>query len=92
MRGLKNLLFGASVPGEKRSVPDWTELHRELSRKGVILRSLWEEYRVAEPQGYGYSRFCDLYRAWRGRLDLVIRQTHRPGEKVFVDYSGLTAR
>ena len=90
---LKGLLFGApAAPAPERPIPDWVQLHRELgSKKGVTLRLLWQEYRLAEPRGYGYSRFCELYRAWRGRLDVVMRQSHRPGEKVFVDYAGQTA-
>lgn len=89
---LKHQMFGPPPTGEPRPAPDWAEVHRELSRKGVTLRLLWEEYRLAEPRGYGYSRFCDLYRVWCGRLDVTMRQTHRPGEKAFVDYSGLTAQ
>jgi len=56
----------------------------------VTLSLLWEEYRAVHPDGYGYSRFCDLYRAWRGRLALTMRQTHVAGEKMFVDYAGAT--
>lgn len=89
---LKGLLFGApAAPAPERPIPDWAQLHQELGRKGVTLRLLWQEYRLAEPQGYGYSRFCELYQAWRGQLDVVMRQSHRPGEKVFVDYAGQTA-
>lgn len=51
---------------------------------------LHEEYRAQHPDGYGYTRFCQLYRAWQGELDLVMRQEHVPGEKLFVDYAGLT--
>lgn len=39
---------------------------------------------------YQYSSFCDHYRAWAGRLSLSLRQTHAPGEKLFVDYAGPT--
>ena len=49
---------------------------------------LWEEYRAAIPDGYGYSRFCDLFREFERRLSPVMRQQHNAGEKVFVDYSG----
>ena len=72
-----------------RPLPDFTTLYRELKRRGVTLELLWQEYRQGHPEcGYGYSRFCDLYRAWRGQLDLVMRQEHRAGEKLFVDYAG----
>ncbi len=51
---------------------------------------LWSEYSQANSQGYGYSRFCDLYRAWAKTLDVVMRQSHKAGEKMFVDYAGMT--
>ena len=74
---------------QPRAAPDFKSVHRELRRKGVTLQLLWEEYREAYPRdGYGYSRFCDLYRGWAGKLDVVMRQEHRAGEKVFVDFSG----
>ena len=74
-----------------RPEPDWARVHRELSRhKGVTLQLLWLEYCEAHPDGYQYSRFCDRYREWRGRLDVVLRQVYRAGEKAFVDYAGST--
>ena len=69
---------------------DWPAIHRELRRKGVTLQLLWEEHRASHPNGYGYSRFCELYRAWEGRLSPTMRQTHVAGEKLFVDYAGTT--
>ena len=68
--------------------PDWTTVHRELKRKHVTLSILWEEYIAAEPDGYRYSRFCELYRAWEGRLSVTMRQAHAAGDKLFVDYAG----
>ena len=73
------------IPRDQRPLPDWPAVHRELRRKGVTLQLLWEEHRAVHPQGYGYSRFCELYRAWEGRLSPVMRQTHVAGEKLFVD-------
>jgi transposase len=74
-----------------RPVPDFQRLYRELRRKGVTLELLWQEYRAEHPDdGYGYSRFCDLYRRWRGQLDVVMRQEHRAGEKLFTDWAGMT--
>jgi len=62
-----------------------------LRRKGVTLSLIWEDYRAAHPNdGYGYSRFCDLYRRWEGRLSPIMRQHHVAGERVFVDYAGAT--
>ena len=76
-------------PGQRRRIePDWAELARELKRPGVNLTVLWEEYREIHPEGYGYSRFCDLLRGFERRLTPVMRQHHVAGDKVFVDYSG----
>jgi transposase len=76
---------------EERPLPGWAEVDRELRRKGVTLALLWEEYRAAHPEdGYGYSRFCELYGQWRRRVDLVMRQEHKAGEAMFVDYAGAT--
>jgi len=56
--------------------PDWAHIHRDLRRKGVTLSLLWEEYRADHPEGYGYSRFCELYTQWEGKLSPVMRQRH----------------
>jgi transposase len=89
---LEALLFHP-VGGASRLVeaqPDWPAIHRELKRPGVTLSLLWEEYRAVHPEGYGYSRFCDLHRRWHGRLAPVMRQHHVAGERIFVDYAGNT--
>jgi len=90
---LERLLFPPPplIPSNERFVPPWADVHTELRRKGVTLALLWEEYRAEHPkEGYQYSRFCDLYREWRGKCDLSMRQEHRSGEKMFVDYCGQT--
>jgi transposase len=89
---LERLLFPppSNVPSDQRPQPDWAAIHRELRRPGVTLLLLWEEYRAAWPDGYGYSRFCDLHRAWAERLSATMRQVHVAGEKMFVDYAGAT--
>ena len=75
----------------KHRGPDWTGIHKELqTHKNLTLQLVWQEQRESNPEGYGYSRFCDLYRLWLKKLDLVLRQTHRAGEKMFVDYAGAT--
>lgn len=71
--------------------PDYAAIHRELqTNKHVTLQLLWEEYREQQPDGYRYSRFCDLFRKWIKCQDLVLRQEHRAGERIFVDYAGPT--
>jgi transposase len=87
-------LMGAAPEGERAGspapVPDWPSIHEELRRKSVTLALLWKEYRQTHPEGYGYSRFCELYQRWAGVLDPVLRQHHAPGEKMFVDWAGQT--
>jgi transposase len=80
--------------------PDWSAVHVQMRQRGVTLSLIWEEYRATHPKdGYGYSRFCDLYRRWEGRLSPTshrrcacgaTRQHHVAGERVFVDYAGDT--
>jgi len=94
-QGLEALLFaplGGSTPGKRRKTePDWAVVHRELRRPGVTLLLLWEEYRTAhQGGGYGYSRWCELYRSWEARLSPTMRQVHPAGERLFVDYAGQT--
>ena len=79
---------GAGAGVRKRPEPDWGQLVRELRRPAVTMMILWEEYRQACPDGYGYSRFCELLRAFQQRLSPVMRQHHIAGDKLFVDYSG----
>lgn len=80
----------ASSSPSGRPHPDWAEIHQELKRKGVTLQLLWEEYRENDPSGYQRSQFCNLYRQFAKKLDLSLRQIHRAGEKLFVDYAGQT--
>ena len=73
-----------------KPLPDWPAIHQQLGRKSVTLQLLWEEYHQAHPDGYGYSRFCDLYGEWRRGVTATMRQTHVAGEKLFVDFAGDT--
>jgi transposase len=74
----------------QRPQPDYTAIHKELKGPNVTLQLLWEEYKQEHPDGYSYSRFSELYGEWSRRLDLVLRQDHRAGEKMFVDHAGQT--
>lgn len=91
-RDLEASLFpaAATLPRMQRPLPDWSTVHAELRRKGVTLFLLWQEYKATQPEGFQYAWFCEQYQAWRGRRDLVMRQTHRAGEKLFVDFCGQT--
>jgi len=72
------------------AVPEWSEVNKELLRKGVTLAILWEEYRAKNPSGYSYSNFCTLYRTWLKEEKISMRQVYKAGEKAFVDYAGMT--
>ena len=83
---LERRLFPAPVlSATQRPLPEWSEVHRELRQPDVTLALLWQEYKAAHPGGLQYSWFCDQYRAWASKLDVVMRQEHRAGEKLFVD-------
>jgi len=81
---------GTKQGHRRHAEPDWAEVHRELKRKHVTLAMLWDEYIERCPDGYRYSRFCELYRSWTSRLSVTMRQTHTGGDKLFVDYAGDT--
>jgi transposase len=92
-RVLEGQLFTAAGKKQghrRRGEPDWAAVHRELKRKHVTLQILWDEYIERHPDGYHYSRFCELYRGWASRISVTMRQTHAGGDKLFVDYAGDT--
>ena len=86
----RRLLPGAASGETRFPMPEWSTVHRELRRKGVTLALLWQEYKETHPEGMQYSRFCQMYRAWAAKLDVVMRFEHRAGERMFVDYAGQT--
>ena len=63
-------------------------IEKELARTGVNRWVLWGEYRLLHPDGYSYSQFCDYYRQWKKTMSGSFHQTHQPGEKMFIDYTG----
>ena len=87
---LDALLFPVCEADAPRPQPDMLYIHNELKRRHVTLQLLWEEYRGHTPEGYSYSQYCQLYRDWLGKQALSLRQDHRAGEKLFVDYAGDT--
>jgi len=92
-RVLEAMLYaghGRQQGARRKAEADWAYVHHELRRPGVTLMLLWEEYRQREPDGYRYSRWCELFRAWESRLSPTMRQAHPAGERMFVDYAGQT--
>jgi transposase len=88
--GLARLFYPQANPSSgATAVPDWTKLHQELKHKGTTKLLLWEEYTQQFPNRcYSYSQFCDRYLHWLGLQQRSMRQIHKAGEKLFVDYAG----
>ena len=86
---LESLLYSPQSKRTTRCLPDCEQIHTELSKKGVTLMLLWEEYAQRYPDNcYSYWHYARLYRQWRGKQDVVMRQSHIAGEKLFVDFAG----
>jgi transposase len=86
---LEKRLYGVPAsPGTKRSLPSPEYIHQELHKTGVTLQLLHIEYLEQFPGGYKYTQFCEHYRRWQKKRGVTMRQIHRAGEKLFVDYSG----
>lgn len=79
---------GAPPKNVRRPTPDWAQIREELARRDhqITLALLWQEYKTEHPDGYQYSQFAALYRRFEKKLSVVLRQAHRGGEKVFVDF------
>ncbi len=88
---LKHAFLQTRVKMKKHSLPDWATVHRELRNKCVTLQLLWEEYCERNPGGfYSYNHYCRMYREWLKTTSPSMRQVHKAGEKLFVDYCGPT--
>lgn len=72
----------------QRPPPAWPPLYNELRHKGLTLKLLCREYKAEQPDGHLYSAFCEHNRRWRQQLTTSMRQTHPPGERLFIDYTG----
>lgn len=83
-------LYQRQVPLSRTPQPDFAHIHAELRRSGVTRLLLWQEYKAEKPDGWQYSVFCEQYRRWLASQDVVLRQNHVPGDKMFVDYAGPT--
>ena len=87
---LESKLYPQEINSSKRPLPDYDYIHKELMRKGVTLLLLWQEYKEKNPDGVQYTQFCDHYLTWRKLRNISMHQIHRAGEKMFVDWAGLT--
>ncbi len=86
----RRLFISAVQAAVLRPVPDWTHVHPELRRKGVTLQLLHYEYKEQHADGFEYTWFTQHYREYARRLDVVMRQDHVAGQKMFVDFPGET--
>jgi transposase len=90
---LSSLFYPEPRKGTSRSSkphPDWNYIHHELKKKGMTRQLLWEEYREDHPNGLGITQFKEYYTRFKKRLTPSMRQLHYAGDKLFVDFSGLT--
>jgi len=85
---LEERIYGPKTEGTPRPMPAFEYLHAERKKPGVTLELLHLEYLEKQPDGYRYTQFCEHYRAWLSKRGLTMRQEHKAGEKLFVDYSG----
>lgn len=90
-----SILFDNSIKipknnSNEKPIPDVEYIHKEINKKGVTFELLWMEYKDIHPNGYQLSQFKEYYYRYKKRLNPSMRQTHIPGDKLFVDYSGLT--
>ncbi len=86
------LVRGAHQSKPNRSIPepDWEYIHTELRKKNVTLQLLWEEYKEQYPDGYQSTQFYEHYKRWKRTISPWMRQNHKAGDKLFVDYAGQT--
>jgi len=88
---LRHAFLKTKVKTKKHSLPDWSVVYQELKHKTMTLQLLWEEYAERNPGGYySYNHYCRLYKGWLGCQKPSMRQNHKAGEKLFVDYCGPT--
>lgn len=89
----RKLFAGNPARDQERPEPEWETIYSESKKKGVTLLLLWQEYKQEHPLGHGYVNFTILFRKWKkknGALDVTMRQDYKAGEKLFVDYAGMT--
>jgi transposase len=89
---LERRLLGRDAAADAVVAPDFARVHTELRRKGVTLTLLWQEYRAAHEgqRTWAYTQFCEHYKRFAKSLKRSMRQHHRAGEKLFVDFAGPT--
>ena len=94
--GLDTKALGSIIyPAEKgkgKAEPDFGHIDREMKKKGITLFLLWEEYKVANPGGCMYTQFCTQYREFRKKNSVYMRKVYKAGERMMVDWTGLTMK
>ena len=88
---LTRAFFATKVQPKQYYLPDWLTVKQGLRCKTMTLLLLWQEYAEQHPEGhYSYNHYCRQYKAWLKTQKLSMRQHHKAGEKLFVDYCGPT--
>jgi transposase len=89
-RELDIKIYPSVNPEKKKTSVDFAYVHIELGKRGVTRQLLWIEYCDNAQDPMKYSMFCYLYREWKKKLNAVMRMQHKAGEKLFVDWAGMT--
>ncbi len=89
---LQRRLLAAPPRPQDFVLPDYGHVHLELRRKGMTLMLLWQEHveRHRDAHTHRYTQFCEHYQRYAKTLKRSMRQIHRAGEKLFIDYAGPT--
>ena len=88
---LGSMLFPHAIVGAKHTPkPNWEIVFEDMKKKGSTIEALHEDYLQEHPDGMSYSNFCTNFRAYKKTLNKSMKQVHKTGEKVFVDFSGPT--
>lgn len=86
---LSNVFFKQSI-SDSNGFADWGTVHTEMQQRDITLHLLWQELREQNAYVLSYSQFCKKYSRWRRTSKLSMRQTHKPGEYLFIDFCGRT--
>jgi transposase len=90
---LNQSFFNTKIQRHQLVLPDWSVVHQELKHKTMTLLLLWDEYVERHPDShYSYNHYCRLYKSWLKCQKPSMRQNHKAGEKLFVDYCGPTMK
>ncbi len=75
---------------QRKPAPEWNYIHEQMGLADATLMALWTDFRQEHPGGIGYSQFAEGYRLYTRQLNIAMRRTHVPGDKMYCDFCGRT--